>query len=50
LTTERVSHRLAGAQRRQLGGLIEVVGEGFVGDLVVFPTVGPHVELKVNLV
>ncbi len=26
------------------GGLIEVVGEGFVGDLVVFPTVRPHVE------
>jgi hypothetical protein len=42
LTTERVFRRLAGAQRRQPGGLIEVVGEGFVGDLVVIPTVGPQ--------
>lgn len=26
------------------GALVEVVGEGFVGDLVVFPTVGSHIE------
>jgi hypothetical protein len=48
LTTERVSRRLAGAQRRQLGGLVEVVGEGFLGDLVCFPTGGPHVELNLG--
>lgn len=29
----------------ELGGLIGVVGEGFVGDLVVFPTGGAHGEL-----
>jgi hypothetical protein len=45
LTTERVSRRLAGAQRRQPGGLVEVVEEESLGGLVVFPTVGPHVEL-----
>lgn len=45
LTTERVSRRLAGAQRRQLGGLVEVVGERFLGGLVFSPTVGLHGEL-----
>ena len=29
----------------EFGRLVEVVGEGFVGDLVVVPTDGPHVEL-----
>ena len=28
----------------ELGALVEVVGEGFLGDLVCFPTAGPHVE------
>jgi hypothetical protein len=28
----------------ELGGLVEVVGEWFLGDLVVFPTVGPRVR------
>jgi hypothetical protein len=41
LTTERVSRRLAGVQRRQPGGLVEVVEEESLGGLVVFPTVGP---------
>ena len=50
MTTERVSRRLAGAQRRQPGGLVEVVEEESLGDLVVVPTLGPHVELKVDLV
>jgi hypothetical protein len=50
LTTERVSRRLTGAQRRQPGGLVEVVEEESLGGLVVFPTVGPHIELKVDLV
>jgi hypothetical protein len=45
LATERVSRRLAGAQRRQPGGLVEVVGEGLLGDLFCLPTVGPHGEL-----
>ena len=26
----------------ELGGLVEVVGEGFLGGLVCFPTAGPH--------
>ena len=26
----------------ELGGLVEVVGEGFLGGLVWFPTAGPH--------
>ena len=33
-----------GAQRRQPGGLVEVVEEESLGGLVVFPTVRPHIE------
>ena len=29
----------------EVGGLVEVVGEESLGDLVVFPTAGPHGEL-----
>ena len=29
----------------ELGALVEVVGERLLGDLLCFPTVGPHVEL-----
>ena len=34
--------RFSGIER---GALVEVVGEGFLGDLFCLPTVGPHGEL-----
>ena len=37
----RYGFRLGGIE---VGGLVEVVGGGFLDDLVVFPTVAPHGE------